>query len=425
MKNKITANIGLKIASLFFSFLLWMAVNNMNDPTIDRSFTNIPVKLLNTELITDTGQVYEVMDNTAVIDRVTVWAPRSVISSLSASNIIATADVSELSSLDTISIKLSTNLYNNNIERIKSSNDTVKLNIENKKTKTLALKTTVSGKVEDGYLLGDIVPNQNLVRISGPESVIDQIMKASVDVPVTGFTSDIADNAEIKLYDSEDNLIQDSRIAQNIKTVGVKVSIYRTTEVPVYFSTTGTPAYGYRAAGEPEGSISSIVVAGKENAIKNVSAIEIPGEAIDISDCTEDYTTEIDIRDYLPDNIFLADTSQSIVRITVDIEPEASKELQIQGDRIEVTNVPEGYKATISGFEENVRIEVRGLSKDIAGLRSADMRGYVDVGKWMRDENITEPAEGYYQVEIDFGLPDDVTIVEPVEVMMHLSKLED
>lgn len=425
MKNKITANIGLKIASLFFSFLLWMAVNNMNDPTIDRSFTNIPVKLLNTELITDTGQVYEVMDNTAVIDRVTVWAPRSVISSLSASNIIATADVSELSSLDTISIKLSTNLYNNNIERIKSSNDTVKLNIENKKTKTLALKTTVSGKVEDGYLLGDIVPNQNLVRISGPESVIDQIVKASVDVPVTGFTSDIADNAEIKLYDSEDNLIQDSRIAQNIKTVGVKVSIYRTTEVPVYFSTTGTPAYGYRAAGEPEGSISSIVVAGKENAIKNVSAIEIPGEAIDISDCTEDYTTEIDIRDYLPDNIFLADTSQSIVRITVDIEPEASKELQIQGDRIEVTNVPEGYKATISGFEENVRIEVRGLSKDIAGLRSADMRGYVDVGKWMRDENITEPAEGYYQVEIDFGLPDDVTIVEPVEVMMHLSKLED
>ena len=207
--------------------------------------------------------------------------------------------------------------------------------------------------------------------------------------------------------------------------MGVKVSIYRTTEVPVYFSTTGTPAYGYRAAGEPEGSISSIVVAGKENAIKNVSAIEIPGEAIDISDCTEDYTTEIDIRDYLPDNIFLADTSQSIVRITVDIEPEASKELQIQGDRIEVTNVPEGYKATISGFEENVRIEVRGLTKDIAGLRSADMRGYVDVGKWMRDENITEPAEGYYQVEIDFGLPDDVTIVEPVEVMMHLSKLED
>lgn len=425
MKNKITANMGLKVASLLFSFLLWMAVNNMNDPTIDRSFTNIPVKLLNTELITDSGQVYEILDNTAVIDRVTVWAPRSVISSISASNIIATADVSELSSLDTISIKLSTNLYNSDIERIKGSNDTVRLNIENKKTKTLALKATVSGSVEDGYLLGDIVPTQNLVRVSGPESVIDQVVKAAVDIPVTGFTSDIADNAEIRLYDNEDNLIQDSRITQNIKTVGVKVSIYRTMEVPVYFNTTGIPAYGYRAAGEPQGSITSVMIAGKDSAIRNINAIEIPGEAVDISDCTDDYTTEIDIRNYLPDNVFLADTSQSMITITVDIEPEAVRRLEIQGSRIEVINVPEGYRASIPEFEENVVIDVRGLSEDIAGLRGADMRGYVDVSEWMKEENMTEPVEGYYQVEIDFGLPDDVTIEEPVRVTMHLSKLED
>ena len=425
MKNKITANMGLKLASLFFSFVLWMAVNNMNDPTIDRSFTNIPVKLLNTELITDSGQVYEVLDDTAVIDKVTVWAPRSVISGLSASNIIATADVSELSSLDTISIKLSTNLYSNDIERIKGSIDTVKLDIENKKTKSLALKTTVSGSVEEGYLLGDIIPNQNLVRISGPESVVDQVVKASIDVPVTGFTSDIADNAEIKLYDSEDNLIQDSRITQNIKTVGVKVTIYRTKEVPVYFSTTGMPAYGYRVAGGPEGSISSIVLAGKESTIKNVSAIEIPGEAVDISDCQEDYIAEVDIRSYLPDNTFLADTSQSMIQVTVLIEPEVTKNLEVSGDRVEVINVPEGFKASIPEFEENIVIEVRGLSESISGIRSADMRGYVDITKWMQNENMAEPAEGYYQVEINFNLPDNVTITEPVKVTMHLSKLED
>ena len=43
----------------------------------------------------------------------------------------------------------------------------------------------------------------------------------------------------------------------------------------------------------------------------------------------------------------------------------------------------------------------------------------------MNAENMTAPLEGYYQVEIDFGLPDDVTITEPVKVTMHLSKLED
>ena len=223
MKNKLTANLGLKIISLLFSFMLWLVVNNMNDPTIDRSFSNIPVKLLNTELITDSGQVYEVLDDTAVIDRVTIWAPRSVFSSLTASNIIATADVSELSSLDTISIKLTTNLSSGDIEKIKASNDTVKLHIENKKTKTLALEVTTSGTTESGYMIGEISTDQNLVRISGPESVISKVSRAVVDVPVTGFTSDISDNAEIRLYDADDNLIQDSRIVQNIKTVGINL----------------------------------------------------------------------------------------------------------------------------------------------------------------------------------------------------------
>lgn len=425
MKNKITANIGLKIASLFFAFMLWLLVNNINDPTIDRSFTNIPVKLLNTELITDSGQVYEVLDNTAVIDKVTVWAPRSIIGSLNSNNIVATADVSELSSLDTITIKLSTNLYAGDIEKIKGSNDTVKLDIENKRTKTLALKATVSGDVEDGYLVGDIITDQNLVRISGPESVINQVTKAVIDVPVTGFTSDISDNTEIKLYDADDHLIQNSRITMNIKTVGVKVNIYKTLEVPVYFNITGTPAANYRVAGEPQGSISSVVLAGKENVLKNISAIEIPGEAVDISGQREEYVTEIDIRDYLPDNIFLADSSQNKIEITVDIQPEVSKDLEIQGNRVEVTNIPAGYRATISELDETFTIEVSGLSSDVSEIRAYEIKGTVDIAKWMEEEDMEEPVEGYYQVEVDFGLPDDVTIKEPVTVAMHLSKMED
>lgn len=425
MKNKITANISLKIVSLFFAFLLWLVVNNINDPTIAQTFTNIPVKLLNTELITDSGQVYEVLDDTAVISRVTVWAPRSIISSLNAGNIVATADVSELSSLDTISIKLTTNLNSNNVEKIEGSIDTVKLDIENKRTKTLALKATISGSVEEGYMIGDIVPDQNLVRISGPESIINQVSKAVIDVPVTGFTDDIADNAEVRLYDSEDHVIQNSRITQNVKSVGVKVSIYQTMEVPVHFNTTGTPASGYRVSGEVQGSISSVVLAGKSNALKNISSIEIQGEALDISGETEDYTAEIEIRDYLPDNVFLADVSQNKVEVTVSIQREISRRLEVRGDRVEVTNVPDGYRATISELEESIAIEVRGLSSDITGISAANLRGSVDIEKWMREQDMDEPVEGFYQVEVDFGLPDDVTIREPVKVMMHLSKVED
>lgn len=425
MKNKLTSNIGLKIISLLFAFALWMVVNNIDNPTISQSYINVPVKLLNTELITDSGQIYEVLDDTDVVSRVTVWAPRSVINSLSEKNIVATADVSELSSLDTISIKFSTNLYNSEVKQIKGSIDTIKLGIENKRTKTLALKATSSGRTESGYLVGEISTDQNLVRLSGPESVISQISKAVVDVDVTGFTSDIVTNAEIRLYDAEDNLIQDSRITQNIKSVDVKVNIYQTKEVALNYSTTGTPAQGYRASGQIDSNPATVTIAGKSSILNNITAIEISGEALDITGLSENLTTEISLREYLPDNVFLANSSQASAEVTVHIQQETSKRLEIQGDRVSVTNIPEGYRATISELGESFSIEVIGLPGEISELRAADVKGVVDIAAWMEEQEMTEPVEGYYLVEVDFGLSDRVTILEPVTVTLHLSQIEE
>lgn len=425
MKSKLTANIGLKIISLVFAFLLWLVVNNAEDPSISKTFTNIPVRLQNTELITDSGKVYEVLDDTDVVERVTVRAPKSVFSSLDAANIVAVADVSELSSLDTISIRFSTNIYNNDVESISGSIDMVKLNIEDRRTKTLALKATVSGEAEAGYLVGEVATDQNLVRISGPESIVTQVARASVDVDVTGFTSDIGTSAEIRLYDAEDQLIQDSRITQNIRTVGVTVNIYQTADIPVHIVTTGTPASGYRTSGEITTSQDTVKIAGKSNVIRNISSIEIAGEKMDIAGETSDYVTEVDVRDYLPDNVFLADTSQAVIEVTVAIRPEVSRKLEISAERVKVNNVPDGYRATLAVPEEGLTIDIKGLSADISEVRSADIQGVVDIEQWMAQRDMTEPVEGYYNVQVDFGLPESITVSGSTEVMLHLSKVEE
>ena len=118
MKNRLTKNWGLKLASFLFAAVLWVVVTNINDPIELIRFSNIPVTIINGDLITERGQIYEVLDNTDMIDNVIIYAPRSVIDTLSESNVVAVADMEELSSLDTIAIKLSTNKYNNKIESI-------------------------------------------------------------------------------------------------------------------------------------------------------------------------------------------------------------------------------------------------------------------------------------------------------------------
>lgn len=418
-------NMGLKLGSVFLAVILWLVVTSVNDPTETHSYNNIPVKLLNVELITDSGQVYEVLDGSDIISRVSIRAPRSVHKELKEENIIATADVRELSSLDTISIKLSTNIYATKVTSITGSTDTVKLNIEDKRSKALTLRATTSGKVEEGYLIGEVTTDQNLVRISGPQSVIDQVVRASADVNVSGMTSDIVTNAEIKLYDAEDREVNNANITQNIKSVGVKVSILQKASVQVHFNISGEPAQGFRATGEIEGNDSTVVLAGKSNVIRGVSSIEIPAEVLDITDQTEDYTAEVDIREYLPDNLFLANAADAVKTVTVRIEPEVSKKLEIRGEKVRVTNVPEGYNASIAGLEESFVIEVIGLSKDVAGLQASSISGVVDIQKWMLQQGMEKPEPGYYTVNVDFGLPSEVTVLEPVEVSLHISEKEE
>ena len=233
MKDWFTKNWGLKLGSLIFACVLWVIVTNINDPVIQYKVSNVPVRFIHTDVISSQGKVFDVLDGTDVIDQVTITAARSIIDSLSEQNIMAVADFNDLTMQETISIKLSTNKYNDKLESIKGNIDEVRLKIENKKTLSLALKATTTGEVSEGYLLGDITTDRNLVKISGPESVVSQIAKAGVDVTVSDFTNNISTDADIKLYDADGEEIDRSLVSMNISSVKVNVEILETKRVPV------------------------------------------------------------------------------------------------------------------------------------------------------------------------------------------------
>ena len=422
MKNKWTANIGLKIASVFFSIVLWMVGNSIGNPTISQSFYNIPVELENTEAITDSGRVYEVLDDTDVISKVVIRGPRSIVSSLSSENIVATADVSSISSLDTVSIRVTTDVHQDQINSITSSSDTVKLRIDNKKTKALALSTKITGSVTEGYMVGDIVTDQNLVRLSGPESVVDTITKAVAEIDVSGFTGDIGTSAEIKLYDASGNVVSDASINQNIKSVGVKVTILQTKDVPVIFSTQGEPTMGYQETGVIETDKETIRLSGKSSVLKNIDSIEIPSEVIDVTGRKDTFSMDVDIRSYLPENIQLVQSEDAQIHVTVYIEAETAKRLELKDSSIVVTNLPDGFEASVSGVEETFIIELIGLSKELDHYQANSMMGTIDTEQIIKNYQLDELKEGFYNMEVDFGLTDDVRLLEPVEVVVHISK---
>lgn len=146
--------------------MLWIIVTNINDPVLTYKVYNVPVTITNTDAITSKGEVYQVLGWNRQ-DRCSDYTSNAFDNRFTRdSNVIATADMNNLTMQNTIAIKLSTNKYSDKLESIAGNIDTVRLNVEDKKTVTMALTTTTSGDVGKGYQIGDISAEQNLVRIS-------------------------------------------------------------------------------------------------------------------------------------------------------------------------------------------------------------------------------------------------------------------
>lgn len=426
MKNRLTKNWGLKLGSFLFAVALWIIVTNINDPVISMKVSDVPVTIRNADLITDNGQIYEVLDGTDVIDTVTIFAPRSIIDSFAAdgSNVVAVADMNDLTSLNTISIKLSTNKNNDKLESIKGSIDCVKLNIEKRKSKSLPLRTSTVGDVKEGYMVGDVSADQNLVKISGPESVVSRITKAQAEVDVSGFTSKISTDCDIRFYDENGVEVSAGNLDRSITKVRVNVEILEMKTVPISYTVTGTPKSGYELTGEINGTRNYVVVAGRSKVIDSIGSIEVPGEVLDVTDAAENVTVQIDLEDYLPDGVILAeDDFSGMVSVTAYIEQQKEKEVTLKVKDIALNNMPQGFQGEITDPEETYTVTLVGLAADLDAINEREIGALVDVATWMTDHDMEEMTTGYHDMPVEIVIDNDrISLKQEVQVRVHVTE---
>lgn len=422
MKNKLTRNWGLKIASFLSAAVLWLVVTNINDPIVPYRVTDVPVTIKNTNLITDRGQVYEVLDGTDVIDVVTVSAPRSIIDALDKSNIVAEADVNDLTSVDTVAIKLSTNKYNDKLDSIRGNIDSVKLNIEEKQSRSLPLKSVTTGEVREGYMVGDVTTDQNLIQISGPQSVITQVSKAQAEVDVSGFTSDIGTNADVRLYNEDGEEITTPSIEKSISKVRVNVEILGLKRVPLTCEVAGTAAEGYQLTGEVDFSKQTVTVAARAKLLERINAIEIPTNVLDVSDASEDVATVVDITEYLPDGVILAEENfEGKVNVVARVEAEVERAVRVPVGSIRFEGLPDGYRAVITEPANECSVVLAGLPAALNEVTAEDITAVVNLDAWMDVEEIDELAEGGYWIPVDVTVANaTLRASDTTEVRVHI-----
>ncbi|MBQ7944643.1 MAG: hypothetical protein IJ326_11355 [Lachnospiraceae bacterium] len=426
-KRMLLDNWVLKLASLTVAFILWYVVIIEEDPVEDKTFYGIKVNLINTEKLVELGRVYEVLDGTDTLRSVTVEAPGSVLDKLSEGDIIAQADLNNISGMNTVEIQFSCPGYTRDIIDISGNISNVKLSIEDKASKSVDIKYNMIGEVAEGHMIsnsGGITLAHTRLSVEGPKSKVDQIAKAIVDVDVSGATTDFATPLPVYLIDKEGNTLSFDSVEQSVKTVNVNAAVLKIVEKPIVYNVTGEVAEGYLQTGVVESSLSSVKIAGSPKTLNRMPDVIVFDEELNITGATETMTIEVDLRNKLSTGIIFEDEEfDGKATVTIYIEEEAEKNLTLRRENQQIQNVPEGIIAEVVIEQDMPALQVKGLAADIASLRESTLTGIIDVAEWL-EQHPTESLTGIYSLPVSFALGEGQNAVNHVSVQVQFVEVE-
>lgn len=414
MKKRLTNNLGLKILAFLSAVMLWFIVVNVDDPETTQSYHDIPVSVVNEEVLAETNQTYQIVDGTQTVS-VTVSANRSVINDIKSEDIVAVADMKELSLNTQIPIEISINGHEGDYKDAYTTPRNLQVRLEEELTKKFPIVPTTTGTVRDGYALGEIKTVPEKVSIRGPISVISKISRVEAGVSVSGLSSDTVLPSEIVLYDDENNVIDQSLLANNLGTDGVAVSvqILNTKNIPLVFDTSQIEAAeGYtftEITYEPE----QILVSGMQQDLDSITQIDIPASALSMSELEAKTEQVVDITEYLPETVNLVDANASSVVVTVSVEKDGTKTYEVSLGNVVVNGLDKNLTLDYETVDV-IEIQLSGPKAALEKFETSDKNVSIDLTDYK------EP--GTYNVPVKVLVPDGCTLEKEITVDVILKK---
>jgi YbbR domain-containing protein len=415
--QKIVNNLGLKLLAILLAIVFWIVVVNIDDPTQTISYTT-SVSLENTNYLTSMDKYYEVLGGSNTVSfRVT--AKRSIQEKLYNSDFTAVANMEKIEydeRTETYQVPVTITApqkYSKDVE-IANKQYYIELSLEDLSKTQKIVSPATKGTVADGYALGDVnITSYNVMKISGPASIVSLIDTVSATINVDGVATDVTDSVTPVLYDSDGNTIDTTKLTLSLNTVTIKAEILSTKDVPLQFESTGNPADGYVVTGITY-SPTEVRIKGESAVLNTVNFISVPKEVLDLSGLTENMQKEVDISAYLPADTALVLSSDSKVTVNVTVEPVVTKEFSVPVKNIMEENLADGYQLTYA--DSKVEITVTGTENQMKGLRAQDIKGALD---------LSDLDAGEYTLAVAWELSDAGYTVKAESVSVTLTEEQE
>ena len=398
MKKRMESDLLLKIISVVFAFLLWMFVINTDNPVIKKTFSDVPVDMLNEQVLDDLNQTYKIESGDTV--SFTVKGKKDVVDRLTKSDFRATADVSSMSDVHAIQIEVEALRYKSQLD-IDTGGATVKVVLEDVKSDQIPVNVVVKGTPASGYTVSTQTATPNLISVSGPKSVVSRIKQIVAKVDVSGLKKDVTMAQNVKCYDEDGDEVSQDRIKLDTTKIKVKIGLSRTKTIPFTVETKGTPGKGY-VLGSIDYEPKHIEITGAEDDLEKISSIKLAN--LDISDSTKSIEKTIKASDIkLPDGIAFVKSVDKIKNIVIraNIEKKTKRTLTIPTEQIALINNTKNYDVKFDDSE--LKVKISGLRSVVDKVVVKDLNPKIDM-------QLYEPGT----------LPDGIAFVKSVDKIKNI-----
>ena len=423
LKQRLKNNWTLKLASVAIAFLIWLVVGNINDPIIQKVYSNVKVNITNGSYIESRGMTYRLDSNYQTVS-VTLRGNSSKVTKRN-DDIVVEADLTQIVDMDSTPVMVPVTVKCKDIsaENITVSPITIPIEIEERETKDFMIAVNYGDSVPGaGYEVGKIYANPEKISVSGPESIIDKIDRVVANVSVEGMTVNSSKKANLIIYDKNQEIMSDKEMQYLTFDIGdSKVDVY----VELWSTVSGvtftcepkeTPANGY-AVSKIVTTPSEISLAGTEEALetlkKNGNQIEIPSRLVDIGNARETVECKIDLAEILPSGTKTVSNQAESIIVEVGILPLGSKQISLPTQNIQALNLTGELQTVFT--DTALTVTVRGKEEDLKNVTAASIKASIDCSGL---------DEGTYNLPVTITLPNNITLLSEITANVQLVSLE-
>lgn len=367
MKNKILSI----IFSAVVAFGLWLYVVTVVSPGSEATYYNVPVVLQNENVLQERGLMITSDLPTVNLD---LSGNRTDLNKLDSNNINILVNVATIESAGThqmtYTVSYPGTVNGNDITRTGQSTNIIPLTVEKRITKNVDVVAEYIGSVPEGFIADkeNAVLDYQTVEVSGPESVIEKIAQARIQVDLTDKNVTVAGQYIYDLCDDEGNPVDVQRVTTNVEAVNLTVKVKRVKELTLAVETT----YGGGAT-ENNSTVTishkSIYVSGSDALLEDLDVLKLG--TVNLGEILEDTTLTFPIT--LPEGV----TNESgITEVTVEVKFADLKVKTLSISNIQAVHIPEGMEVDM--ITQTLEITVRGPSLLIDAITEDDITVTVD-----------------------------------------------